>query len=61
MARILRGDVRRADLDPTRGSGRAGLRPVRALKERLGRRIARASETEMLKVIAGLSEKFGAE
>ncbi len=28
MARILRGDVRRADLDPTRGREQAGQRPV---------------------------------
>ena len=28
MARILRGDLRWADLDPTRGREQAGLRPV---------------------------------
>lgn len=28
MARILRGEVRWADLDPTRGHEQAGLRPV---------------------------------
>ena len=28
MARILRGDVRWADLNPTRGSEQAGIRPV---------------------------------
>lgn len=28
MARILRGDIRWADLNPTRGSEQAGLRPV---------------------------------
>ncbi len=28
MARILRGEIRRADLNPTRGHERAGTRPV---------------------------------
>jgi len=28
MARILRGDIRWADLNPVRGSGQAGKRPV---------------------------------
>lgn len=28
MARILRGDIRWADLNPTRGNEQAGLRPV---------------------------------
>ena len=28
MARILRGEIRWADLEPTRGSEQAGLRPV---------------------------------
>jgi mRNA interferase MazF len=28
MARILRGDIRRADLNPTRGHEQAGQRPV---------------------------------
>ncbi|GAM10681.1 mRNA interferase MazF [Geobacter sp. OR-1] len=28
MARILRGDIRWADLNPTRGNAQAGLRPV---------------------------------
>jgi mRNA interferase MazF len=28
MARILRGDIRWADLNPTRGSEQSGLRPV---------------------------------
>lgn len=31
MARILRGDVRWADLNPVRGSEQAGLRPVLVL------------------------------
>lgn len=33
MARILRGDIRWANLDPTRGSEQAGLRPVLVLSE----------------------------
>jgi mRNA interferase MazF len=33
MARILRGDIRWAALDPTRGSEQAGLRPVLVLSE----------------------------
>ena len=33
MARILRGDIRWADLDPTRGKERAGLRPVLVLSQ----------------------------
>jgi mRNA interferase MazF len=33
MARILRGDIVWADLDPTRGHGQAGLRPVLILSE----------------------------
>lgn len=108
MARILRGEVRWADLNPVRGSEQAGLRPVLVLShdvfndrsgtviavaltsrepraafpltleskalglpkrswikitqirtlavERLGRRIARASEEELSKVVEGLNE-----
>ena len=33
MARILRGDIFWADLDPTQGSEQAGLRPVVVLSE----------------------------
>ncbi|MEO5825728.1 MAG: type II toxin-antitoxin system PemK/MazF family toxin [Gemmatimonadales bacterium] len=33
MARILRGEVRWADLDPTRGREQAGLRPVLILSQ----------------------------
>lgn len=33
MARILRGEVRWADLDPTRGNEQAGLRPVLILSQ----------------------------
>ena len=35
MARILRGDIRWADLAPTRGSEQAGRRPVVVLSEDL--------------------------
>jgi mRNA interferase MazF len=33
MARVLRGDIRWADLDPTRGSEQAGHRPVVVLSD----------------------------
>jgi len=33
MARILRGDILWADLDPTRGHEQAGLRPILVLSE----------------------------
>jgi mRNA interferase MazF len=108
MARILRGEIRWADLNPARGSEQAGLRPVLVLShdvfnersgtviavaltskepragfpltletkatdlpkrswikvsqirtlatERIGRRIARASEEELEKVVDGLNE-----
>jgi mRNA interferase MazF len=47
MARILRGEIRWADLDPTRGHEQAGLRPVLILSadvfnERSGTVIAMA-------------------
>jgi len=108
MARILRGEIRWADLNPVRGSEQAGLRPVLVLShdifnersgtvigvaltsqepragfpltleskagglpkrswikisqirtlsiERMGRRIARASEEELDRVVEGLNE-----
>ena len=108
MARILRGEIRWADLNPVRGSEQAGLRPVLILShdvfnersgtviavaltgqepkagfpltlesgaaglpkrswikisqirtlavERIRRRLARASEEELEKVIDGLNE-----
>ena len=47
MARVLRGEIRRADLNPVRGRERAGLRPVLVLShdvfnERSGTVIAAA-------------------
>ena len=112
MARILRGEIRWADLEPTRGNEQAGQRPVLVLSEnifnersgtviavaitsqepragfpltlessasrlpkkswikisqirtlsteRIGRRLARASDTEMSRVIEGLNEILGA-
>ena len=108
MARVLRGEIRWADLNPVRGSEQAGLRPVLILShdvfnersgtvigvaltgsepragfpltleskapglpkrswvkisqirtlavERIGRRIARASEEELERVVEGLNE-----
>lgn len=112
MARILRGDIRWADLEPTRGNEQARLRPVLILSEdvfndrsgtviavaltsqepragfpltlessagglpkqswikisqirtlstdRIGKRIGRSSEAEILKVVEGLNEILGA-
>jgi len=111
MARILRGDVRWADLNPVRGHEQAGQRPVLVLShdvfnersgtviavamtsqepragfpvtieskaiglqkrswikisqirtlsvERLGKRLARASEEEVARVVDGLNEIVG--
>lgn len=111
MARILRGDVRWAELDPVRGRAQAGRRPVIVLShdvfndrsgtvialaltsqepragfpltieskaagltkrswvkisqirtlsvDRLGARIARASEEELARVLDGLNEILG--
>lgn len=111
MARILRGEIRWADLNPTRGHEQAGHRPVLILSqdvfnersgtviavaltsqqpsagfpltleskaeglpkaswikisqirtlaaERIGRRIARASEEEVARVLDGLNEILG--
>ena len=111
MARILRGDIRWADLDPTRGNEQSGQRPVLVLSEdvfndrsgtviavaltsqepragfpltlesrarglpkrswvkisqvrtlsteRIGKRLARAPEEEISKVIEGLNEILG--
>lgn len=111
MARILRGDIRWADLNPGRGHEQLGLRPVLVLShdifnersgtviavamtsqepragfpltlectasglqkrswirisqirtlsvERLGKRLARASEEQLARVIEGLNEIVG--
>ena len=111
MARILRGEIRWADLNPVRGREQAGLRPVLILShdvfnersgtviavaltsqepragfpltlesnaqglpkrswvrvsqirtlsvERIGRRLARASEEEVDRVVEGLNEIVG--
>jgi mRNA interferase MazF len=111
MARVLRGDVRWADLNPVRGHGQAGRRPVLVLShdvfndrsgtaiavaltsqepragfpltleskatglskrswikiseirtlsvERIGTRLARASEEELARVLDGLNEILG--
>jgi mRNA interferase MazF len=111
MARILRGEIRWADLEPTRGHEQAGRRPVLILSEdvfndrsgtviavaltsrpqragfplalelssrglpkrtwvkmsqirtlsveRIGRRLARAHDDEMLRVLEGLNEILG--
>ena len=111
MARILRGEIRWADLDPARGSEQAGQRPVLILShdvfnersgtviavtltsqppkagfpltlessatglpkrswvkisqirtlasERIGRRLARASDEEVARVLEGLNDIIG--
>lgn len=111
MARVLRGDIRWADLNPTRGREQAGRRPVLILShdvfnersgtviavalasqepragfpltlessakglpkrswikisqirilaaERIGRRIARASDEELARTVQGLNEIVG--
>lgn len=111
MARILRGDIRWADLNPVRGHERAGRRPVLVLShdvfndksgtviavamtsqepragfpltleshavglskkswvkisqvrtlstDRIGKRIGRASDEELSKVVEGLNELVG--
>lgn len=111
MARILRGEIRRADLNPVRGREQAGQRPVLILShdvfnersgtviavamtsqepragfpltiesratglpkrswvkisqirtlsvDRIGRRIAQASEEELARVVQGLNEILG--
>jgi mRNA interferase MazF len=111
MARILRGDIRWADLNPVRGHEQAGRRPVLVLShdifnersgtvialamtsqepravfpltlesrasgltkrswikisqvrtlsvDRIGRRLARASEEELARVLDGLNEILG--
>ena len=111
MARILRGDIRWADLNPVRGREQAGERPVLVLShdvfnersgtviavaltsqepragfpltleiratglpkrswakigqirtistERIGRRLARASEEDLAQVVEGLNEILG--
>ena len=112
MARILRGEIRWAELDPTRGHEQAGQRPVLVLShdvfnlrsgtviavaltsqepnagfpltlesrasglpkkswikisqirtlatERIGKRVARASDEELSRVVEGLNEIMGA-
>jgi mRNA interferase MazF len=112
MARILRGDIRWVDLDPTRGHEQAGMRPVLVLSanvfnersgtiigavltsqeprvgfplavesrapglpkrswikigqirtlstERIGKRIARATDEELVEVMEGLNEILSA-
>ena len=111
MARILRGEIRWADLNPVRGHEQAGERPVLVLShnvfnersgtviavaltsqepragfpltteiraaglpkrswvkigqirtlstERVGRRVARASDEDLVRIVEGLNEIFG--
>ena len=62
MARILRGEIRWADLDPTRGHEQAGMRPVLILSqdvftERSGTVIAMALTSQRPR--AGFPLTFG--
>ena len=62
MARILRGEVRWAELNPVRGHEQAGRRPVLVLTlsvDRIGARIARAAEEELARVLDDLDEILG--
>ena len=61
MARILRGEIRWADLNPVRGREQAGLRPVLILShiERIGKVIGSASPEEIAQIVEGLNEIIG--
>jgi mRNA interferase MazF len=69
MARILRGEVWWADLNPLTWALPVGVLPkpawvkisqVRTLStERIGRRLARVPESDILKVMEGLKEILG--
>jgi mRNA interferase MazF len=56
MAEILRGDIRWADLRPTRGSEQAGRRPVVVLSESI---FNRASGTVIAMVLTGQQPRAG--
>ena len=56
MARILRGEVYWADLNPVRGREQAGLRPVLILSHDL---FNRKSETAIVMAITSQAQKAG--
>jgi mRNA-degrading endonuclease toxin of MazEF toxin-antitoxin module len=58
MARIVRSEIRWADLNPVRGRKQAGLRPVLILShiERIGKVIGSASPEEIAQIVEGLNE-----
>ena len=56
MVRILRGEIYQADLNPVRGRGHAGLRPVLILSNDL---FNRKSETVIAMAISGQMQKAG--
>ena len=67
MARILRGEIYWADLNPTMGKEQSGLRPVLVLSqvrtlstERLTGKLGKASPIEIEQVVEGLKELVGA-
>ena len=61
MARIVRSEIRWADLNPVRGRKQAGLRPVLILShiERIGKVIGSASPEEIAQIVEGLNEIIG--
>ena len=64
MAKILRGKVRWADLNPTVGREQTGERPVLILSqdvfnERIGKKMGVVSAEELAQVIEGLNEIIG--
>lgn len=61
MARMLRGEIRWADINPVRGSEQkrswVKISQIRTLAvERIVRRIARASDEELDEIVEGLNE-----
>ncbi|HEX9265067.1 MAG TPA: hypothetical protein VF977_11915 [Candidatus Binatia bacterium] len=58
MTRILRSELRWADLNPVRSRKQAGLRPVLIVShtERIGRVIGSASSEEIPQIVEGPNE-----
>lgn len=55
MARILRGDIRWADLNPVRGHEQAGLRPVLILSHDIFNESSGTPESVALNVLTAAS------
>ena len=56
MARILRGDIHWADLNPVIGSGQGGFRPVLILshKKDLSEKIGTLSKDRIFQILQGI-------